>query len=46
MHWQRGARWTMLYSRVYKLEDFEEKDTVLVSVGPLEEAWMQQGGQL
>ena len=31
---------------IYKLEESEEKDTVLVGVGPSEEAGMQQRGQL
>ena len=31
---------------VYKLEEFKEKDTVLVGLGSPEEAGTQQGGQL
>ena len=32
--------------KVYKLEESEEQDTVLVGVGFPEEAGTQQGGQL
>ena len=31
---------------VYKIEEFEEDGTVLVGVGPPEEAGIRQGGQL
>ena len=46
LRWQKGQDGPGLTVKIYKLEDPEEEDTMLIGVGPLEEAGTEQGRHL